>query len=100
MPHYKDGKEARVGDLVKGVTYNRKGAVLVGTVLSVSAGTESCNCMVAFCTLRPLPAAPESVAWHDVSKHPTVFVSGGQTMLVPDYDYGETRAFELLHRPD
>lgn len=100
MPHYKDGVEAKVGDLVKGVTYNRKGAVIVGTVISITPGADSCNCMVALTSVKPLPVIPD-FSFHEISKHPTVYTNGGgHVMLVSDYDYGELRAFELLHRPD
>ena len=52
MPHYRDGTEAKVGDVVKGVGYNLKNAdgtrrVFVGTVVGVTPGSAACNIQVA-----------------------------------------------------
>jgi hypothetical protein len=48
MPHYKDGTPAEIGDYVKGVPYNTKGKEVVGTLIQITEGTDSCNCIVAF----------------------------------------------------
>jgi hypothetical protein len=48
MPHYKDGTPAEIGDFVKGVPYNNGGKEIVGTMVQITEGTESCNCIVAF----------------------------------------------------
>lgn len=53
--HYKNGRKAKVGDLVIGMTYNRPG-VQVGVVKSISQGQETCNCTLILPTLlHPLP---------------------------------------------
>lgn len=44
MPHYKDGRRCRVGDLVVGKTYNRPYR-LAGIVVEV-VESESCNAQV------------------------------------------------------
>lgn len=46
MPHYKDGTEAKVGDLVKGFGYNVKHEI-VGKVVQLTANSETCNIAVA-----------------------------------------------------
>jgi hypothetical protein len=38
MPHYRNGIEARVGDLIKGVTYNRYGKVMHVSIRSAVSG--------------------------------------------------------------
>lgn len=45
--HYKNGREAKIGDLVIGETYNRKDPV-AGTLLSLTPGPDSCSAMVGF----------------------------------------------------
>ncbi len=77
MPHYADGSEAKVGDVVKGTTYNRPGTV-IGLLTSITPGTESCNCQVTG-ALRVLDM-------------------DGRRTVIPDgsVDYGETKAFQKV----
>ena len=49
--HYKNGREAKVGDEVIGTTYNRKG-VQVGILVGITPGTETCNARVAILEVR------------------------------------------------
>ena len=73
MPHYRDGSEARVGDIVKGPTYNKPG-ICVGVVCVVTPGAETCNLQVeAF--MRKIGD--------------TIIGAGGA-------DYGEARAFDKV----
>jgi hypothetical protein len=44
MPHYADGSQAKVGDVVVGTTYNRSGTV-IGVVTKI-VESESCNATV------------------------------------------------------
>lgn len=46
MPHYADGVEARIGDVVKGHGYNVKHEI-IGKVVNVRPG-ESCTLSVAY----------------------------------------------------
>lgn len=46
MPHYKDGTEAKIGDLVKGTGYNVKHEI-IGKVVNVRPG-EACSLSVAY----------------------------------------------------
>jgi len=48
--HYKDGTPAAIGDVVKGKPYNTPNEV-VGTMVYIKAGLETCNCRVAFLEL-------------------------------------------------
>jgi hypothetical protein len=77
MPHYQDGTQAKTGDLVVGKTYNMDGRTIVGTVLEVIPGTDSCNLRVAFA---------------DISTRPDATVDGRGIV------YGETKAFKLIER--
>jgi hypothetical protein len=104
MPHYADGLEALTGDIVYGTTYNRQGRLVVGTVVSVTPGSDSCNCIVAFVTVHELPDLGDR-NWWEITKimsvQPKTFHSGGKTFVVePDVDHGETRAFSLIRRAD
>lgn len=47
IPHYSDGTEAKVGDLVVGTTYNQS-ETLEGTIVSITPGSEACNAIVQF----------------------------------------------------
>jgi hypothetical protein len=49
--HYKNGREAKVGDHVVGYCYNTKGAV-AGTLVSLTPGPDNCSAMVAFISLK------------------------------------------------
>jgi hypothetical protein len=44
--HYKNGREAKIGDLVIGTTYNRPG-VQAGVLVGITPGVDTCNCRVA-----------------------------------------------------
>jgi hypothetical protein len=99
MPHYGDGKTlAQAGDLVVGKTYNLHGRTIVGTVLEVIPGSESCNLRVAFADVSGRPDATVgtegisySAAWNGDASHKLLIIK-------PGYDYGETKAFKLLER--
>lgn len=104
--HYKDGTEAKVGDLVKGTAYNTKNAdgtprVLVGVMLQITPGASSCNCVVGFVEHSAVtPDAMRTLAdmhlWHVVGG---VSLNDGACRVVGKYDYSECKAFELVHRP-
>ncbi len=48
MPHYKDGSEVQVGDVVSGLMFEGSSAVIIGPVTQIIAGTQSCNLFVPF----------------------------------------------------
>lgn len=101
--HYRDGKEAKIGDVVKGTGYNVKG-VIVGTVVELTPGTDSCNIRVAHPQLCRLA---ESVPWpnHELfprspDKHYLTNEGGVCGTVALDVEYGQCDAFELVHRPE
>lgn len=103
--HYKDGTEARLGDMVKGTGYNVPG-MIVGTVVNLTPATDACNMQVAHVVVDELPAefnqppydhfAPRGafVYGHPTSselrKNPAVAKVG--------IEYGQCDAFELVRR--
>lgn len=90
MPHYSDGTEAKVGDLVKGQPYNTPHEV-TGVVVGVIPGSDSCNVRVAFAIPNAGPADDRVVAIKGYDdKSDTV-----QHVAV-EVDYGETRAFTKI----
>ncbi|HEV8642154.1 MAG TPA: hypothetical protein VGV13_13725 [Methylomirabilota bacterium] len=80
MPHYRDGTEANVGDVVRGRGYNI-GHEIIGKVLSITPGAETCNLSIA-CI-----AAPSVIYRADV---------GHGVQVVPTIEYGEAAAFEKV----
>jgi hypothetical protein len=53
MPHYKNGRQAKVGDPVIGTVFNTKGTVS-GTLMSVTPGSDFCSCLVGFLVTNPI----------------------------------------------
>lgn len=98
--HYKDGTEAKVGDVAKGVPYNQGGKVVVGTVTQLTAGTNSCNLQLLFVVKEETPIFGHSAAF----RAPTGVVDPQtwEPMPLVDYkighDYGACHDFELVHR--
>lgn len=45
MPHYTDGTQAWVGDVVVGATYNNKGESC-GVITEITSEGETCNCKI------------------------------------------------------
>jgi hypothetical protein len=109
MPHYKDGTPAEVGDFVKGKPYNTDHEV-VGTLVQITEGTESCNCIVAFAEPRitPLPVQDFYGAGLPVPTHLRRVVGGRiphngpqpqdyeNVLVLPKTDYGEVKAFTKI----
>lgn len=101
MPHYSDGTtQAKAGDLVIGKTYNLHGRTIVGTVLEVIPGSESCNLRVAFVEVSSRPDATVSDGALAYSTAYDSDVPNSRLIIKPGYDYGETKAFRLLGRAD
>lgn len=104
--HYKNGREAQVGDPVIGVTYNRKGMV-VGTLVTLTPGPDNCSAIVGFVEVVPLvEAMAKQSAYWDLSNKPLVKIRGDEkhgsagrlcaTVYAEDY----THAGNLLHADD
>lgn len=110
MPHYKDGTPAEVGDFVKGKPYNTPNEI-VGQIVQITEGTESCNCIVAFTAVTALDIpAPQlysvqpllqgiSLVRRKGGRIP-VDGSGDQAQelihLASKCDYGEVKAFTKI----
>ena len=78
MPHYENGIEAELGDVILGKPYNTE-HVVSGVVVSVTPGTETCNLQLVYSErLRA--------------------VTSDAIVVGTRLDYGECRAFRLLAR--
>ena len=95
--HYKNGREAIVGDRVIGRTYNQKD-VVVGTLLSITPGAASCNCMVGYIKVRELPITPGGLQVVKVMGTENHGFSGKWSALVYEEDY--TQCDHLLNAED
>ena len=90
MPHYSDGTEARVGDVVRGrASYLRDAdgelREVVGTVLAVEVGY-TCNLVLAVTEVHDGPVPPAGVS----------IFGGIWAQLV--IEYGQADHFELVKR--
>ena len=94
MPHYKDGTLAKVGDLVKGKSYNEGASGIVGTVIQIRQDTDTCNCVVAYTDVLDLDKL--DTVWTNFSTGQMWNGSHKRMFLIPKVDYGELRAFEKV----
>lgn len=118
--HYKDGTEAKVGDLVKGTVYNTKG-VIVGVMIGITAGSSACNCRVALVQQRgigqlslPIGDAQGTPHLHEVRTSDGAFLvhregygmrdgqlyQGDVSLVGVKIDYSQCDHLELVHRPE
>jgi hypothetical protein len=91
--HYKNGREAKVGDTVIGTTYNRKG-IQVGSLVGITPGATSCNARVAIIDIKDLSMVYSGavVVFHKEG-------NGTKDLLItPVIDY--TACDQLLHAED
>ena len=116
MPHYKDGTEAKVGDLIKGTGYNIKDAngkptVIVGTLARITPDSDSCNLIILTTVAQRLdkddPSFPHRVNEADriMNNYPGGIVGNTQPMnelwaVTTKEEYGAIKDFELIHRPN
>lgn len=91
MPHYKDGTQAKVGDVVRGRGYNIKGEI-EGVILNVTPGTDKCNVVVA--TFASKLDARQTSDMHS----PPEFVAGEDQFYGHRFgiEYGQADAFEKV----
>lgn len=107
MPHYKDGTEAQLGDVVKGRGYNVKGpdgklAELVGTVVAIEPGSDTCNVEIAYHTVARLPDDFQFAdhRFFEQKRDVKILTRGGRSSTVTSsIEYGQADHFELVHRP-
>lgn len=90
MPHYKDGTEAKVGDVVKGKGYNVPHEI-IGKLVHITPGDTACNVVVAHVG-KDSPVYGQLIDGEfRLNKNTTGRVDAS-------YEYGQADAFELLHR--
>jgi len=85
MPHYKDGTEAKVGDLVKGKGYNVPHEI-IGKVVNVRQG-ENCTLSIAFVGI----STPIYAGVNDNLGTPFA-----RCHVIADIEYGDTNCFEKI----
>jgi hypothetical protein len=86
--HYRSGKEAKLGDIVRGRGYNIAHDIQ-GVVVGLTPGANSCNIVVAYA----MPVNPERASGH-VMLYPNHDVGPGAAML--GLEFGQTDAFDVV----
>jgi len=103
--HYRDGTEARVGDLVRGKGYNVKGPdgellEIQGVVVGLTPGTDTCNLRVAHPEVRRSSDGVEVDLYPGPSSQRCVAL-GGLAVVRLSTEYGQADHFDLVRRaPD
>jgi hypothetical protein len=117
MPHYKDGTEAKVGDLIKGTGYNIKDAsgklaVIVGTLARITPNSDACNLVILTTVAQRLEKEDPSLTYkineadRIMSNYPGGIVDNSQSgsaelwTVSTKEEYGAIKDFELIHRSD
>jgi hypothetical protein len=114
MPHYKDGTEAKVGDLIKGTGYNIKDAsgkpaIIVGALARITPDSDSCNLIILTTVAQRLDKDDASFAYRVneadriMNNYPGGIVDNTQPMnelwaVTTNEEYGAIKDFELIHR--
>jgi hypothetical protein len=103
MPHYKDGTEAKVGDLVKGKGYNLKGPdgnirEFVGTLIDITPGASSCNVKIAHVEVfDPIPILASSQFFGPAQGINFCYLNnGGLKPIRAGFEYGQADHFEKI----
>lgn len=96
--HYANGREAKVGDLVVGKTYNTGERKIAGVLLAITPGPDSCSAEVGFLhVIAPdLVAMPERVVAIQGDSHHGA--AGRHFATV--YRHDSTHCANLLHVDD
>lgn len=94
--HYKNGREAKVGDPVVGKTYNTQGATISGTLISLTPGPDSCSCEVGYLAVQEAEAREDRpVRLAGSEQHGN---AGARVVVGYRADYSECK--NLLHAED
>ena len=88
--HYRNGRLAVVGDRVIGKGYNY--GIVAGTVLSITTGCSSCNCVVGF--LKTVPIDDHHGLLVALRRNTNVGTSGELNAVVYQEEY--TQCVNLL----
>jgi hypothetical protein len=99
MPHYKNGKVAKVGDYVKGYGYNVKNEdgtpkEIVGQLIEVKEGEKTCNVVVAYVEVIQMPNM-RTADFRYMKVHDGIGVYKGYA-LRGAMDYGQADHFEKV----
>jgi hypothetical protein len=95
--HYRNGREAKVGDRVVGRCFNTKGLV-AGTLVSLTPGPDACSAKVGFVVLHTNLEGLvllRAVAFQGTEQHGS---AGPRAVAVYEEDYTECK--NLLHADD
>jgi hypothetical protein len=94
--HYKNGREAKVGDPVVGKTYNTGSATISGTLISLTPGADSCSCEVGYLVVQPEGSREDRpVRLAGSEKH-----GGGGPRVVTGFRFDYSQCSNLLHAED
>src|SRR5574337_620794 len=99
--HYKNGREAHVGDSVVGNVFNNKG-IKAGTLVSLTPGPDSCSAMVGFLEVKQVEGlTPSSLAYDTLVKvQGTIQHGSAGAVAVTYYKQDYTECKNLLHAED
>ncbi|HAR46245.1 MAG TPA: hypothetical protein DCS05_08795 [Nitrospiraceae bacterium] len=99
--HYKNGREAKVGDKVVGTVFNTKG-IIAGTLVSLTPGTDACSAMVGFIDLETDFTYPSTLQgiYTPVRIQGTEQHGSAGPLAVSGYKQDYTECKNLLHAED
>lgn len=99
MPHYADGRPAKIGDRVRGKGYNLKDAQgnlreFEGIVVGVTPGSETCNIKIA--NLRAGEGKYNDAEGVERSSFNSGAIHAGDSAVVIDVEYGQCDHFNKI----
>ena len=92
--HYKNGRAAKVGDVVRGKGYNI-GHEITGLLISATPDSSACNCTIATVTINPV----RRIMFNGNDEDLKTTVNQGyylQQEIIAHQEYGQLDAFEAL----
>lgn len=92
MPHYKDGTEAKLGDVVKGRGYNVRHEI-TGVLVGLTPGTTTCNVKILTVTRSEYTKVAQVVHFKDGKAEP---IENYPLEISPTLEYGQADAFEKI----
>ena len=102
--HYKNGREAVVGDMVVGTTFNTNGRIVAGTLVTLTPGADSCSAMVGY--LELIKQGADGKFPPSYTYNPLVRIQGTEShgtagvMAITYYKQDYTECKNLLHAED
>jgi hypothetical protein len=100
--HYKNGRQAKVGDAVVGRTFNTGNRAIAGTLVTLTPGPDACSAKVGFLETRTVSAmsAMHGAGLHVVSVQGTEQHGNAGELEVIFYREDYTECKNLLHADD